>query len=329
LDNYCQDCLINKQKYNNNIIFFDELKNEDEKLFQIENQLKSVRDWDNSLNNQEVIECIKINDSYYENLSKYEETRFKKLIKIIINDYKNYPNYSHFFNIKNILDFFKTDISNNEKKEQKRKSILIKNNEPIIIEYFNNNPYKTKLFSKIFVKNNKNNFKIEIEGQILDLIEEYEFKRKNKIVRIKLFIKNGVTEINMYKMFANCLNLIYIDGISKLNKIKIINIDKVFYNCISLSSILDFNEFELQKYNPYLMFYNCLSLINFPNEEELKINNYEDGIIITKYLKYNKEITISNIIKDNKGYFKLFRYKFKIKNKEIMIFDGKDNNCLL
>ena len=49
----------------------------------------------------------------------------------------------------------------------------------------------------------------------------------------------------MYKMLANCINLVYVDGISKLNKIKIININKLFYNCINLSSIPDLNEFEI------------------------------------------------------------------------------------
>ena len=129
-------------------------------------------------------------------------------------------------------------------------------------------------------------------------------------------------------MFANCTNLIYIDGISILKKIKIININKLFYNCISLSSISDLNEFEIQKYNPSLIFYNCISLIFFPNKQDLNINNYDNGIIITKYLKYNEEIAINNI-EDNDGYINLFKYKFKIKNEEIMIFEGKDEKELI
>jgi len=174
------------------------------------------------------------------------------------------------------------------------------------------------------LKNNKKNFKIEIEEKIIDLIDEYKFKRKDKKVKIKLLINNGILEINMYKMFANCINLVYVNGISNLNKIKLININKLFYNCINLSSIPDLNEFEIQKYNPYLIFYNCISLIFLPYEQDLNINKYDDGIIITKYLNLNKEITINNIIEDNEGYINLFRYKLKIDNKDIMIFDGKD-----
>ena len=161
----------------------------------------------------------------------------------------------------------------------------------------------------------------------MDLIDEYEFKRKDKRVRIKLFIINGISEINLCKMFANFINLIYLAGISKLNKIKMININRLFYNCINLSTIIDLNEFEIQKYNPYLMFYNCNSLIF--NENKLKINKYDDGIIITKFLNYNKEMTINSLIEDNEGYITLFNYKFKIANEEIMKFDGKDDNELI
>ena len=124
----------------------------------------------------------------------------------MVNDYKKYPNFTYFFNIKNLLYFFNIE----DKSTEKEKNVinvnnLIENNEPIIIEYINNISNKTKLFSKIFVKNNKKNFKIEIEGKILNLIDEYKFKRKDKRVRIKLLINKGVSEINIYKMFANCI----------------------------------------------------------------------------------------------------------------------------
>ena len=90
---------------------------------------------------------------------------------------------------------------------------MIENNKPIIIEYINNISNKTKLFSKIFVKNNKNKWSIEIEEKTLNLIEDYEFKTKERKVRVKLFIKNNESEKNIYKMFANCKNLIYVNVI--------------------------------------------------------------------------------------------------------------------
>ena len=62
---------------------------------------------------------------------------------------------------------------------------------------------------------------------------------------IKLIIRNNVNEINLYKMFANCINLISLDGISKFRKTKIINISKMFYNCTSLSSIIDIKDWDI------------------------------------------------------------------------------------
>ena len=257
MDNYCPYCL----KYESDIIInFNDIEIEKEKIIKLLEKINEDNDYNNDIVNNIII--IKKNDNIYEKLSEDEYKRFKQLINIIINDYKEYPNFSHFLNIQNLLYFFK--IENNSsiiKQEKKIDAKLIKNIEPIIIEYINNNSNKIKLFSKIFVKNNKKNCKIEVEEKIIDLIDKYKFKRKDKkVIRIKLLINKGVSEINMYKMFANCINLVYVDGISKLNKIKIINMDKLFYNCINLSSIPDLNEFEIQKYNPYLIFYNCISL---------------------------------------------------------------------
>ena len=56
------------------------------------------------------------------------------------------------------------------------------------------------------------------------------------------------------------------------------------------------------------MFYNCISLIFFSNKDKFNLENFEikknklfSGLLITKYLIYEKEIIIKNIIEDNKG----------------------------
>jgi len=324
LNNYCEDCNYYKSKKSDtDIIRFEDIKIEEKKIDKLINIINDNYDTSESIIKYEII-----NDSTIEKLEEEEEKKFKKLIDIIINDYKNYPNYIHFFNIKNLLYFFDIEDNPLEKKEDIIIDNIIEENEPIIIEYINNISNKTKLFSKIFVKNKKKKFKIEIEGKRLELIEYYKFKAKEKIVRVKLFINKNVSEINMYKMFSNCTNLVYVNGISKLNNIS--NIKKLFYNCISLSSIPDFNDWKIQKFNAYLMFHNCISFIFLPYEKNLKINKYDEGflgILINKYLKYNKDIIISNIIEDNEGYIDLFKNRFKIKNKEnkITILDGKDD----
>ena len=87
---------------------------------------------------------------------------------------------------------------------------------------------------------------------------------------------------------------------------------------------------ENKKNHAYLVFYNCISFVFFPYERELSINKYDEGflgIIITKYLKYSKEIIINYINEDNDGYTNLFKNRIKIdnKNKEIIVLDGKDD----
>ena len=337
LNNYCEECFNDMDKFDeNDIIKFEDIKIDEKKIEELNNKIN-----DNNMKFEETSKTISIskesnkyikmymiNDNNWIQLSEEEEKRFKKLIKIIIDNYKNYPNFSHFLNMKNLLDFFNIEYKSIEKEGNITFENLIDENEPIIIEYNNNISNETKLFSKIFVKNNKKNFKIEIEGEIRELVEKYEFRTKEKIVRVKLYANKNISEINMYKMFSNCINLTYVNGISKLKKI--INLNKIFYNCISLSSIPDFNDWEIRKYNAYLMFYNCISFIFFPYEKELNINKYDEGflgILITKYLKYNKEIIISNINIDREGYINIFknRFKFDGKTEEIIILDAKDD----
>jgi len=332
LDNFCEDCKKFKNAINDkDIIRFDDITIEEKKIDKL---IEIINNKNNDISegtSGKTSNNIKLSINFDEKLSEKEEKRFKKLIDIIINDYKNYPNFSHFFNIKNLLYFFKIEDMPIDKEESLNDKLTDKN-EPIIIEYINNISNKTKLFSKEFVKNNKTKIKIEIEGTILDLIEDYEFKTKEKNVTVKLYLNKNVTEINMYKMFSNCTNLININGISKLKKF--ININKVFCNCISLSNISDLKDLKIGKNNGYLIFFNCISLIFLPYENELNINEIDDGflgILITKYLKYNKEIIINNINEDNEGYINLFKNRIKIedKNKEIMILNGKDDRTEL
>ena len=251
-------------------------------------------------------------DTYLEQFSPEEED-FNILIKIIIDDYKNFPNYSHFFNIENILRF----LNIRDKLKFKYNKLINDNNEfnennEIIIEYINNINNKTKLFSKKFVENNKEKVYLEIDGEKSELKKEYIFKSNQKVITIKLILKKEVYEIDLFKMFANCKNLISLDGISKWKKINIINMSKMFYNCSSLSSLPDINEWDVSKVNDfYLIFYNCISLIFF--NKEIDLNDIFSGFLISKYFNINNEITIKDVIEDNNHYIYLFGNKYYFK----------------
>ena len=198
LNNYCEDCNI----YNTNeisekdIIRFDDIKIEDKKIDELIEKINNNNDICEEISREASnnIGLNKNNNNNDKKLLEEEEKRFKKLTNIIINDYKKYPNFSYFFNIKNLLHFFKIEDKPIDKEENIDDNFVDKN-EPIILEYINNISNKTKLFSKIFVKNNKTKFKIEIEGKIFDLIEDYEFKTREKNVTVKLFINKNVFKL--------------------------------------------------------------------------------------------------------------------------------------
>ena len=116
MDNYCSNCIKMKNGIDN-IIDFNDIKIENEKIIQLLEKINEHIEYNNDIINNNII--FKNNDSYFGKLSEDEDKRFKQLIYIIINDYKNYPNFSHFLNIKNLLHFFKIENNPKIKKEEK------------------------------------------------------------------------------------------------------------------------------------------------------------------------------------------------------------------
>ena len=119
MDNCCLDCIEESENdENNNIIYFNDIKLEKQKILQL---IEKINPHDDKFLNN--IKIIDNNNSYYEKLSEEEGKRFKKLINIIINDYKKYPNFSHYFNIKNLLHFFNIEDKPIIVKEKKNSMI--------------------------------------------------------------------------------------------------------------------------------------------------------------------------------------------------------------
>ena len=81
---------------------------------------------------------------------------------------------------------------------------------------------KNKLFGEIFVRNNKNNCKIIINGKEKELVSFYDIEKleENETLEIKL---KGINNIkNMSFMFCGCLSLLSLPDISKLKTDNII-----------------------------------------------------------------------------------------------------------
>ena len=193
----------------------------------------------------------------------------KELFNIICNDYLNYPNYSHFFNIENIFRFMEKEM-NAQKNFEISKNIDLNNisteNKDMMTIVYKNDKNEIKLFSDKFACKYFRCIYLEI-NKFYEIKEHGKFDNNKEEVEIKLYISEKIKEIDLSLMFNDCINLKSINGISKWKKTKITGLDRLFYNCISLSSLPDISEWDVSELKSIsLMFYNCYSLdFSFPD----------------------------------------------------------------
>ena len=174
-ENICKECKEHHIYNYHPLVNLNELDDIYSKKIEQLINYKNNNKFDNLSNFNNKIDDIKefkMDDIYLEQSLAEKGRDFNILINIIINDYINYPNYTHFLNIENILHF----LNIKDKSEYKENKDNNESNE-IIIKYIKNNNGKTKLFSKKFVENNKEKVNLEIDGKIFKLKKEYIFKK--------------------------------------------------------------------------------------------------------------------------------------------------------
>ena len=338
---FCEFCLLNlcktcmKKEEEHNYIELKAFKIDNDKLNAIITSLNQNNNLNDLSNINDTINLNLLDSMNIEKVSGEEINNFCKFIRIIIKDYKNYPNIMHHYNIINILHFFNSyenkvinTINSNEEIQSKEK-------EEIIMEYLNNNS-NIYLFNENFVKNNKDNVYLVIDGETYELMSQFKPKSNEMIITVHLVVKENIFEIDMSEMFSNCKNLLSINGISKWKKAKIINQSKMFYNCTSLTEIIDINNWNIsEETNNYLMFYNCISLIFFPNSsiKEIKkiyAKKYHNlGIFISKYLQNGKKILLKTMIEKDKNKIILYKNELNLAKDNIIVFNGNDYNLIL
>ena len=170
----------------------------------------------------------------------------------IINDINNIINNK--YNIGNILDIY--DKMTN------------KFNDSIIVNYnLKKEVSMIRLFGESFVKNNKNNCKIKIEGKEYELLEFFEIKNlksKSNILSIELI---GISNISdMSSIFCGCSELNSLPNISNWNTCNIFDMNSIFSGCSSLNSIPNIINWNTSKVtNMNSMFDGCSSLNALPD----------------------------------------------------------------
>ena len=125
-----------------------------------------------------------------------------------------------------------------------------------------------KLFDEDFVKNNKNNCRLIINGKEQDLKEKYTFglfSTKKEVLEIKL---KGITNItNMRNMFNGCSSLSSLPDISKWNTSNVTNMSFMFNGCSSLSSLPDISRWNTSNVKDITsMFDGCKDSLNIPEK---------------------------------------------------------------
>ena len=162
-----------------------------------------------------------------------------------------------------------------------------------------------KIFGLYFVNNNKNKFKININGLILNLDEYLNFENyyinnfisNQKIIILKLIGIKNITDMSgmfedtkltsaifpqnfdtslitdMSYMFSGCTSLLNLPDISNWNTVNVTNMSYMFSNCQNLKYLPDISKWNTTNVTDLShMFSDCISLLKFPD-----ISNWDTG----------------------------------------------------
>ena len=233
-----------------------------------ENKTNNVKNFTEELNaeveKQNNLEGKKVSEEISELRNERRNVPFdiilylKALITIVLSDLEKCPNYIHYENIKHLYYCVgeKLDLE--------------------YYSYFNESKLKIRLFGKKFVENNKKNCSIIINGEIKELIEEYQLSNPDTHLYLKLVKENNITDMSY--MFYDCDILRRITENSKWKTDNVTNMSYMFYNCEALVSLPEI----ISKWKTHnvtdmsYMFYGCKCLLKIPDIskwETNKVNN--------------------------------------------------------
>ena len=124
-----------------------------------------------------------------------------------------------------------------------------------------------------FLKNNKENIKLIINGNKSPLISEYQLKEGNNT--IQLIINNPLT--NLHGMFSRAKSLAKIDELKYLNTQYVKDFSYMFWDCSSLSDIKALENWNVSNGKNFTcMFSGCKSLSDIKVLENWNVSNGKD-----------------------------------------------------
>ena len=116
----------------------------------------------------------------------------------------------------------------------------------IVTIIYNIDGNEIKLFDDNFVKNNKDNFYLLIEGKKENLCSKWKINKTDKeLLIIKLIEIKTITD--MSNMFSHCISLKNSPDIYKWDTKNVIDMSGMFYKCSSLKSLPDITKWDIKK----------------------------------------------------------------------------------
>ena len=183
---------------------------------------------------------------------------FFNLFKIIFNNYKLFPNYTHIININNVLQFF-----NSYYYKVKNSEILLK------YKVMDEKVEKIKLFGEKFIHNNKDNFYLSINNELSELNEYFIINKKKRVKElvVKLVKREDKEFTNMSYIFHECTFLLSLEDVSKWDISRVNDMSHSFHGCSSLHNIpADISQWNTSKVTDMsYLFYFCTSLDKIPD----------------------------------------------------------------
>ena len=159
-------------------------------------------------------------------------------------------------------------------KDQLSNNLINENN---IFEYKNKinltMGYSNHIFGPKFVKNNKDNIKLIINGKKENLVDCYNLKKGTNDIQI--IITKDLT--NLEYMFYECETLENLEGLKYLNTKKVKNFSYMFFGCGKLSNIYGLQNWDVSKGENFeWMFCGCYSLSDINPLKNWDVSNVKN-----------------------------------------------------
>ena len=267
-NNLCRKCQLKHDKNHKLINYKDILKNKN-----INRNLNELRTMIDKLKNEikyiiNIFSKAIVSLEVYYNLSK----------SIISNSNIKNKNYQLLVNTSSINDYNLNIIKeinkiiNENKIENKVKYIdeiynkTLPSNE-IIAKYKIGNEQKIRIFGDNFVKNNKKNYLITVNGKKYELNPFFnikDLKIRKDILEVKLIELKPPTDLSY--MFCGCTSLVILNDVSKWNTNNVTTMKAMFQSCKALQFLQCIGKLNTENVTDIsYMFCECVSLILLPD----------------------------------------------------------------